>query len=193
MTALGKSASKISPKSDKELLRKSRLWVGFVVGGGFFSSFLIFTGPACTFLSGAKSLSTLLALSRPWDIPRAKGYGVVGVPCEPQPWGAQSCQGGCCLAMSSRPEPFRASKSSASHGGRNWEEQGREGDGPCARKPVVDGQVRDETLEQEGSAGPFLFCSFPQTSLFSNAKYQTLHRLPSCSPLRLLLLSEMCL
>lgn len=38
MTALGKSASKISPKSDKELLRKSRLWVGFVVGGGFFSS-----------------------------------------------------------------------------------------------------------------------------------------------------------
>lgn len=91
---------------------------------------------------------------------------MVGVPCEPQPWGAQSCQGGCRLTMSSRPEPFRASKASASHGGRNREEQGREGDGPCARKPVMDGQVRDEMLEQEGSADPFLFCSFPHPPCF---------------------------
>lgn len=141
--------------------------MGWFCGWLFFFSlaFLIFTGPACTFLSGAKSLSTLLALSRLWDIRCAKGYGVVGVMCEPQPWGAQSCQGGHRLAVSSRPEPFRASKSSSSHGGRNWEEQGREGDGPCARKPVVDGQVQGETLEQEGIAGPFLFLLFPSNLL----------------------------
>ena len=90
----------------------------------FFHAFLIFTGPACTFLSGSRALSTPLALSRPWGVPHAKGCGVVGVMCEPGPWGVERCRGGHPLSVHSHPEPFRSLKSSASRGGRNWEEPG---------------------------------------------------------------------
>jgi len=143
------------------------------------------------FLSAASAPSTPLALSRPWGIPRAKGCGVVDVTCTPQPWGAASCPGGHLLSMHSYPEPFRSLESSASHGGRNGEEPGGKVMGLCREALVIGSLVQDETLEQEGSTGSFPFWSFLQTSLFSKAEYQTLHRHPACSPPRLQLLSEM--
>lgn len=98
----------------------------------FFCTSLIFTCPACIFLSGASALSAPSVLSKPWGILHVKGYGVVGVMCKPWPWGVESCPGENLLSVHIHPAPFRSLKSSASYGRRNWEAPG---DGRCARKP----------------------------------------------------------
>lgn len=126
VTALGKSSSKISPNSDKELPRKSRLCYLF-----FFHAFLLLIGPACTFLSGASALSISLALSRPWGIPYTKGSLALGV--SPGLGERRDAQAEILSPRTVTPEPFGSLKSSASHGGRNWEEPEGENDVPCAR------------------------------------------------------------
>lgn len=144
------------PKFPRILTRSCRGSLGYIIYI-FFYAFLLFTGPACTSLSGASALSTPLALSRPWGIPHAKGYGVVGVRYKPRPWGVESCPGGHPLSIFSCPEPFGPLKSSApvgkqlrrTRGGRRW---------PLCQEPLMMGsRVQDETLEQEGSAGSFPF------------------------------------
>lgn len=89
------------------------------------------------------------------------------------------------------PRAFQILKILSIHCGKELGRTRGEGDNLCAKNPSWWGsQVQDETLEQERSTRSFLFCSFPETSLVANAKFQTLHCLPACSPLLLLLLSE---
>lgn len=132
------------------------------------------------------------ALSRPQHISCEKGLGVVDVIC--QPWRVGRCPWGHPSSVHSCPEPFRFLESSPSIEGKKWEESGEKVMPPVPGIPHG-GVARCKTKlwRQERSARSLLFCSFPQTSLFACAKYQTLHCLPAYSPLHLLLFSEMCL
>lgn len=197
MTALGKSAFKVFLSSEKELLRKSRVWFFWLVGWAF--------GGFCAFVSFRyqSPFAWGMAQGQCFFCPLCFGQAL-GHP----PW--KGVWGGWCylpaLALVSGkllrwasflsaqlPRPFQILKILRIHCGKKLGRTRGEGDNPCAKNPSWWGsQVQDETLEQERSARSFLFCSFPETSLVANAKFQTLHCLPARSLLHLLLLSEVC-
>lgn len=204
ITALGESAFKIFLSSGKELLRKSRVWfLGWLVdwlidwlgfGGG--SAFLSFTDQsAFTWgMSQDQCFCYIFCFEQALGYPLWKGV-----------WGGWCYLPALALVSGKLPKwtsflsaqlprAFQILKILSIHWGKKVGRTRGEGDNPCARNPSWWGsQVQDRTLMQERSARSCLVCSFPQRSLFASAKYQTLHCLPACSPLHLLLLSEMCL
>lgn len=188
ITALGKSALRIFLSSEKELLRKPRLWFfGWLIDwlARFLGVLLLFSvlQNNLSLHGGCPRTSVFAApcaLSRPWGIPCEKGFG--GLMLLP----SLALESGklprwVSFLSAQLPRAFQSLKILSIHWGENVRRARGEGDKPCARNPSGWGrQVQDKTLAQErSSARSCLLCSFPQTSLIASAKYQTLHCPPA--------------
>lgn len=189
ITALGKSAFNIFLSSEKELLRKFRVWflclVGWLIGwlgfwGFCFSQFYRTTSLCMGDVPGPVFLLHLLLWAGPGVSPAERALGwLILLPALALVSGKLPRWASFLSAQLSR--AFQILKILSIHWGGKVRSTRGEGDNPCARNPSRWGsQVPDKTLAQERSvAMSCLLCSFPQTSLFASAQYQTLHCLPA--------------